>query len=222
MSLEIKINSKEYFSIEKPLIILQNVELSISQNTMIGIFGESGCGKSSLLQVIGLIDNADGIGNYWGNKVEYKDSINSHKIVELRKQISFVYQYHNLMPQLSVIENVCISSFLANGNKQEKLAIEILESLNLENVATYFPEELSGGQLQRVAIARALIRNPRLIIADEPTGNLDPENATNVMNIFKDIVKKHNTSIIMATHNINYQDYFDQRYKIQDRKLVLI
>lgn len=229
MILNCQINKKFYTTKAGASTVLEDTEFKVAENEIVGIVGNSGCGKTTLLQIIGLIDSCDGTCEYWNGEVKFnfnKDSLFCQKAIEIKKKIGVIYQYHNLIPELSVFDNVMISEKINNPNFHQKTlendVIDLLSSLNLNGMENKFPDELSGGQLQRVGIARALIRKPKLIIADEPTGNLDEENANNFLEIVKQAPKLHNTSIVFVTHNKNFCAYFDKTYEIKKFKINLL
>ncbi len=229
MILNCQINKKIYNTKAGNTLILEDTEFKLEKNEIAGIVGNSGCGKTTLLQIIGLIDSCDGYSEYWDGEVKFdfkNDSLFSEKAVNIKKNIGVIYQYHNLIPELSVLDNIMISEKIHNPNSNPKElkqdTLKILSDLNLHDMTNKFPDELSGGQLQRVGIARALIRKPKLIIADEPTGNLDEENANNFLKIIKNMPKNYNTSVVFVTHNKNFCSYFDKVYEIKKHKINLL
>ncbi len=180
--------------------VLKGISLIVNQGEMIAIIGSSGSGKSTLLHVAGLLDTPDS-----GEVIVFsKEGLrnNTKDIIRIR-DIGFVYQQHHLLKDFTALENVVMPKLIAGHDYQLSLkeAAELLAELGLADKKHNMPGELSGGQQQRVAIARALINNPVIILADEPTGNLDPTTAQEVFNLFLKIVKQKNTALIMVTHN---------------------
>lgn len=183
--------------------ILKGVSFEIKEGEILSLIGTSGSGKTTLLNIIGSLDKPDeGEVLYLGNDIlKYKEKeLNKYR----NKEIGFIYQFHNLIETFSVLDNVMLPNLLINSKKKAKVkAIEILTDLGLKEKINNFPNELSGGQKQRVAIARALINDPKLILADEPTGSLDEENTANVLKLIKEINKKRNTTFLIITHDNN-------------------
>jgi putative ABC transport system ATP-binding protein len=180
---------------------LKNFDLEVKRGEFIMIMGPSGCGKTTLLNIIGLLDTATG-GSYWLND-ELASRISARRQARLRaKKIGFIFQNFNLIPNLPVIENVSLPLVYSGYHKTRRLikASEVLDRFNLKEKEYYYPYQLSGGQQQRVAIARAIVSHPEIILADEPTGNLDSHSSITVMEELKRIHSEGNT-IIMVTHN---------------------
>ncbi|MCY1633133.1 ABC transporter ATP-binding protein [Marinifilum sp. D737] len=180
---------------------LNNVNLEISEGEFVAIMGPSGCGKSTLLNIIGLLDNpSEGELHFNGYQVE---NYTERQRTNLRKEnIGFVFQSFNLIDELTVFENVELPLLYmkVSGSERKRRVNEALERMNIAHRAKHFPQQLSGGQQQRVAIARAVISNPKLILADEPTGNLDSANGEEVMNLLTQL-NEEGTTIIMVTHS---------------------
>jgi lipoprotein-releasing system ATP-binding protein len=198
------------------LDVLRGVDVKLNAGEMVALVGPSGSGKSTLLHVIGLLDRFDeGQIIIDGQNVE-KDEVQR---TALRcKTIGFVYQFHHLLPEFSALENVTIPQMLAGKTKKESDIISrmLLDKVSLSARAKHRPSELSGGEQQRVAIARALANQPRLLIADEPTGNLDLQNSSNVFNILRDICLSEGVAILMATHNLELAHALNRVIVIQD------
>jgi len=181
--------------------VLTDFSLKVKAGEIIAIVGASGSGKSTLLHIAGLLDRADsGDVIINGVTITNDDKIRTKMRLE---SLGFIYQYHHLLKDFSARENVAMPRFIAGGNYEQALddADEILKSLDLENRTFHMPGELSGGQQQRVAIARAMINNPKIILADEPTGNLDHETAKNVLELFVKRVRAQNIALVIVTHN---------------------
>lgn len=200
--------------------VLVDVCLAIEPGEVIAIVGPSGCGKSTMLHIAGLID-APNAGNL---VICGKDTLNitdNQKTFLRSSYLGFVYQYHHLLHEFSALENVMMPSWILNKNliKDSEHAKEILCELGMESRLHYMPSELSGGQKQRVAIARALINSPRILLADEPTGNLDPACADLVISDLFKIVKSKKMALLFATHNHIFANMADRVFRIVDCKL---
>lgn len=180
---------------------LNEVSLEIKKGEFVAIMGPSGCGKSTLLNILGTLDSPTS-GKYYFDDKEI-DKMSESQLTAFRKgNIGFVFQNFNLIDELTVYENVELPLVYLNGKKSErkKKVMEVLERMNIAHRAGHFPQQLSGGQQQRVAIARAVVTNPKLILADEPTGNLDSKNGAEVMNLLTEL-NQEGTTIIMVTHS---------------------
>ena len=193
--------SKVFRTSEVETIALNHVNIEVKEGEFVAIMGPSGCGKSTLLNILGLLDNPTG-GSYklLGNEVA---NLKEKERTRLRKGvIGFVFQSFNLIDELNVFENVELPlTYLGiKASERKERVLEILKRMNLSHRAKHFPQQLSGGQQQRVAIARAVVTNPKLILADEPTGNLDSKNGAEVMNLLTEL-NKEGTSIVMVTHS---------------------
>jgi putative ABC transport system ATP-binding protein len=195
--------NKSYKIKNKPVLeVFQNYSFDIPQNSMTAIMGKSGCGKSTLLQMIGLLDAPDsGSLELFGANMALKTK---SQLREFRKNnIGFVFQNFYLLPELTVYENIELPLLIANKSIdfRTKKIKSLLEDLGMVEKSDIYSSQLSGGQIQRVAIARALANDPKLILADEPTGNLDEQTAKDVLSILKNIQKKSETTIILVTHS---------------------
>ena len=192
-------------------LALENINLEIKEGQFISIIGESGSGKSTLLSVLStLLKPSSGDIIYEGTNYKIIKNIDNFR----KENIGFIFQFHYLINYLSVEENIN----LANEKASKKEIFELLKLLNIENLMDKYPNEISGGERQRVAIARALINKPKLIFADEPTGNLDSKNSLNVFDLFKALTKK-GTTIIVATHDKELAQKADITYEVKDGKL---
>ncbi|MDO4589674.1 MAG: ABC transporter ATP-binding protein, partial [Fusobacterium sp.] len=210
-------NIEKYYSgsVDK-LHIIRNLNLTVEEGEFISILGRSGSGKSTLLNVIGLLDKIDG-GKIFidGKEVEVLSDIEKDRLKN--KMLGFVFQFHYLLPEFTALENVMLPALISdfsNKSEIEKRAMELLKSVGLEERVQHKPSQLSGGEKQRVAIARALINSPKILLADEPTGNLDEETSETIFNILKDINKNRNQTIIVVTHSKDLA-------QISDKKLYL-
>jgi putative ABC transport system ATP-binding protein len=199
---------------------LQNVDLSIGYNEVAAIVGPSGSGKSTLLHLIGGLDRpTSGVIEVDGINLS---ELSENELADYRsKKVGFVFQFFNLIPYLSVVENLELSMSIAGVSKKERRvkALELLKVFGLEPLAKKKPTELSGGEQQRTAIARALVNNPSLVLADEPTGNLDSSSSLVVIDAFRELVEERNVSVVMVTHNLELMKYCDRIIKLRDGKL---
>ncbi len=211
----IKINNihKSYGNLE----VLKGINLEVNNSEIVSILGSSGAGKTTLLQIIGTLLKPDS-GNIIINGVD-TNTLDERSLAKFRnKHIGFVFQFHHLLPEFTALENVCIPGFIAKRNKYEvkKTANQLLKSLNIYDRANHKPNELSGGERQRVAIARALINNPSIILADEPSGNLDSVNAKALYDIIFDLRKDFMQTFIIVTHNQEHAKLTDKLFTIAD------
>ena len=199
--IKIKELEKIYRTEEVETIALNKLSIEVKEGEFVAVMGPSGCGKSTLLNILGLLDDADG-GSFIFNGVEVSH-FNERKRAEMRKQnIGFVFQSFNLIDELTVYENVELPLIYTGVKAAErKLKVEsVLDKMMIMHRRNHFPQQLSGGQQQRVAVARAVVNNPKLILADEPTGNLDSANGSEVMELLTDL-NEQGTTIIMVTHS---------------------
>ena len=211
-------NLKKTYHDANDLTVLDNLNLTVEQNEFIGIVGTSGCGKSTLLHIIGGVDKAD------SGKIFLDDNeISSYDYKKMasyrRKQVSIIYQFYNLLPVLNVVDNIILPLKLDNRKVDQQYLDELLQLLQLNDKKDAYPSELSGGQQQRVAIARSLITRPKLLLADEPTGNLDSENSKIVVDYLKKIHHQNDITIIMVTHDLELAKNCDRIYVLEQGKL---
>ena len=210
-------NIEKYYSgsVDK-LHIIRNLNLSVEEGEFISILGRSGSWKSTLLNVIGLLDKIDG-GKIFIDGKEVDVLSDSEKDRLKNKMLGFVFQFQYLLPEFTALENVMLPALIddfSNKSEIEKRAMELLKSVGLEERVHHKPSQLSGGEKQRVAIARALINSPKILLADEPTGNLDEETSETIFNILRDINKNRKQTIIVVTHSKDLA-------QISDKKLYL-
>ncbi len=203
------------------LHILKGIDLEIFEREIVSIIGSSGAGKTTLLQIIGTLDKFE------KGKVEIDNiDISNMKDKELSEfrnsKIGFVFQFHHLFPEFTALENVCIPAYIANNKQKdaEKKAKELLDYLGLTNRFDHKPNELSGGEQQRVAIARALVNSPKIILADEPTGNLDSLNSEEIFELFVKLKNEFNQTFVVVTHNQKLANNADRIYEINDGKII--
>ncbi|MGL5723815.1 ABC transporter ATP-binding protein [Cetobacterium sp.] len=198
--------------------VLKNIDLNIEKGEFIGIIGQSGSGKSTLLNIIGALDIPSKGDIYFnGENISY---YNSEKRAQFRnKNIGFIFQFHFLLPQFNVIENILVPNWIDSGNDshdKKEDALDILRDMKLEDIADRDSQNISGGQQQRVAIARALINKPAIVLADEPTGNLDSKTSSQIYNLLRDINKKYKTTFLIVTHNPEIAALCDRVVEISD------
>lgn len=213
--------SKSYKQSEGFLEVIKDSSLSICSGETVAFIGPSGCGKTTLLQICGLLDDATS-GSVFVNNQNIKKLSDIEKTCIRKKNIGFIFQFHHLLPEFSVIENVILPALIDKNDKQviKEKATDILNELGLITKINNKPYQLSGGEKQRVAIARAVINSPSIILADEPTGNLDPENSEIVFNLLLKIVNNYHSSLLMVSHNINLAKNLDKTITIVDKKIV--
>lgn len=203
------------------LEILKGVDLEIKQGEIVSIVGSSGAGKTTLLTILGTLDRPSS-GEVMINNVDVS-KLNDTKLAAFRNQhIGFVFQFHQLLPEFNAIENICIPALIAKKSKKESemRAHELLELFNLRDRTTHKPAELSGGEQQRVAVARALINNPKVIFADEPSGNLDSKNAEELHRLFFKLRDDFNQTFVIVTHNSDLATMADRTLTMRDGKII--
>ena len=215
------VNLQKIFRTEEvQTLALTNVNIEVSEGEFVAVMGPSGCGKSTLLNILGLLDNPTG-GEYYLNGTEVSRYTESQR-TDLRKGvIGFVFQSFNLIDELNVYENVELPLlYMGIPSAERKKRVEdALERMGMMHRVKHFPQQLSGGQQQRTAIARAVVANPKLILADEPTGNLDSKNGREVMELLKEL-HRDGTTIVMVTHSQHDADYADRIIHLFDGQVV--
>lgn len=209
--------AKTFLQGTRPLEILKKVDLIIYGGEIVGLVGPSGSGKSTLLQIAGLLEKPQE-GTVSILEKAMNQSNEQGRTKTRRSDIGFVYQYHHLLDEFTALENVLLPQLIAGKDRDKALLVaeELLESLELSERSGHRPARLSGGEQQRVAVARALANNPKLILADEPTGNLDPETAENVFNILVKLVKKNGIAVLIATHNPDLASRMDRITRLEN------
>ena len=201
------------------VVALDNVSFSVEKGEFVAIVGASGSGKSTLLHLIGGVDRPTSGKVYIDGKDIY--SLNDDKLaIFRRRQVGLIYQFYNLIPILNVEENITLPLDLDNRKVDNKHLNSLLELLGLEKRKTHLPNQLSGGQQQRTSIGRALITNPTIVLADEPTGNLDSKSSDEIVALLKKSNKEYKQTIIMITHNMEIAKVADRIIKIEDGKIV--
>lgn len=211
--------TKKYGKGESEVVAVNDVSFTVDKGEFVAIVGSSGSGKSTLLHLIGGVDRPTSGKVY----VEGKDiySLNDDDLAIFRRRnIGLIYQFYNLIPILNVEENITLPCDLDGKKVDQNKLNELLKILGLENRRKHLPNELSGGQQQRVSIGRSLINNPSLVLADEPTGNLDSKTSDEIIKLLKESNKKYNQTIIIITHNLEIAKMADRIIKIEDGKLV--
>lgn len=209
------IESKDITKSYGDLQVLKGVNFTINKGEIVSVVGASGAGKTTLLQILGTLDRADGGDIVFENKST--SALSKKDLAQFRNQnIGFVFQFHHLLPEFTAFENVCLPGYIGKRNKMEveKRAKELLVQLGLDDRIEHKPNELSGGEQQRVSVARALINEPALILADEPSGNLDSTTAKELHQLFFDLRDKFQQTFVIVTHN-------EDLAKMADRTLVM-
>jgi lipoprotein-releasing system ATP-binding protein len=204
--------------------VLQGIDLEIRKGEITSIVGASGAGKSTLLHILGTLDQPDSGTVTLLNKPIH--NITPQKLAALRNQhLGFVFQFHNLLPEFTALENVCMPQFLLNNNTNNRTAIEqrateLLDLLEVSHRKTHKPSELSGGEQQRVAVARALMNQPDVILADEPSGNLDGQRASELHQLFFRLRKDFGQTFVIVTHNAELANMADRKIELKEGKIL--
>ncbi|UKB85919.1 ABC transporter ATP-binding protein [Chryseobacterium sp. MEBOG06] len=213
---------KSYGNLE----VLKGVDIHIKMGEVVSIVGESGAGKSTLLQILGTLDHPSQSNKYDTEIAIAGESfinMNDKQLSKFRNQnIGFVFQFHQLLPEFTALENVLLPTRIAGANEKEALekAYALFEDLKIEQRLQHKPNQLSGGEAQRVAVARALINSPKIIFADEPTGNLDSKNADDLHRLFFDLRDKYNQTFVIVTHNPNLAEITDRKLVMKDGMII--
>ncbi len=208
---------KSYILGEVKVEALRGITMQIKRGEMISIMGPSGCGKTTLLNIIGSLDSpTSGKVFLEGRDISHA---NERDLTEIRrKSVGFIFQFYNLLPVLTALENVELPMLIAGVSKEErrKRALELLEKVDLIDRKDHKPDELSGGERQRVAIARSLANNPSILLADEPTGDLDTETGLAILELLKEVNRTENQTLVLVTHDSNIARQFNRIFHIQD------
>jgi len=213
--------SKTYYTGSISVTVLKNIDLSIEKREFMSIIGKSGSGKTTLMNILGCLDTPT-TGKYFINNTDVSD-MDADQLAHIRnKKIGFVFQRFNLLQDMTAVENVALPQLYAGKyeNEAKKRAKELLELVGLEHRTGHFPTELSGGEQQRVAIARALANDPSIILADEPTGNLDSKTGEKIMDMFKALNQEDSTTIIIITHDQTLAEQTNRMVRLFDGKIV--
>lgn len=208
---------KSFFQANQKTDVIKGANLVVKKGELASLIGPSGSGKTTILQIAGLLDSANS-GKIQINDLDLSKANDDLRTKVRKNHIGFIYQSHNLLPEFSAIENTALPLLIQGKNRDEafKAAKEILSEVGLEDRLNYRPSQLSGGQQQRVAIARALAPKPSLILADEPTGNLDSEIAFKVFEILQNLVKTHEIGCLIVTHNLDLASRTDKIFTIKN------
>lgn len=208
------------------LEVLKGVDLHIQEGEVISIVGESGAGKSTLLQILGTLDtpsNPKGFNTEISLDKKSFISMTDRQLSKFRNEnIGFVFQFHQLLPEFTALENVLLPTRIAGKNEKESMdkAYSLFEDLNIAHRLHHKPSEMSGGEAQRAAVARALINSPKIIFADEPTGNLDSKNADDLHQLFFDLRDKYNQTFVIVTHNTHLANTTDRKLVMKDGQII--
>ena len=201
--------------------VLNGIDLDVKKGEIVSIVGSSGVGKTTLLHILGTLEKVE-TGDYSINDKSIVD-LSTNELSKFRNlEVGFIFQFHNLLPEFSAFENICLPGYISNQNKVniEKRALELLEILGISDKKNNKPNELSGGEQQRVAIARALINSPSIVLADEPSGNLDSKNANNLHKLILKLNKELKQTFIIVTHNKELAAMTDRSLKMVDGKFI--
>lgn len=219
--LELKGIERTYHTAAGALRVLRQTDLRIAAGELVGLVGPSGSGKSTLLHTAGLLERPEG-GTILLDGIDCMKLNDSGRTGIRRKKIGFVYQFHHLLPEFNAIDNIAMPLMIAGVKKTKarEKAARLLAEMGLEERAFHQPAQLSGGEQQRVAIARALANDPRLVIADEPTGNLDPATTERVFGALIKMVREEGAGVLVATHNLALTQHMDRVLTLQDGQLV--
>ena len=212
--LEAKNLIKSYVNGNNKLKVLDGIDIKLEEGKIVTIMGKSGSGKSTLLNILSTLDGADeGMISIKGNDINY---YTDNEISYMRNSyIGFVFQFHHLLPDFTVLENILMPDWINKTNSKKGRALELLDLLELIMIKDKYPLELSGGERQRVAVIRALINNPKILFADEPTGNLDEKNALILVDLFRQINRDYSVTILLTTHNPDVAAIGDVRYELK-------
>ena len=221
--LELKSIGKAFIQGASEVNVLLNINIKIKEEEIVAVVGPSGSGKSTLLKIAGLLDGFDRGSIYFEN-MDCSKLTDYKRTLLRRKMIGFVYQSYNLLPEFTALENLLMPQLIAGKCKKDavKNARMFLSILKMTGKENNYPAELSGGEQQRIAIARGLINNPKLLLADEPTGNLDQENSQNVFKLIYDITKKQHAAALVVTHDLKLAKKADRVFLLKEGKLVIL
>lgn len=203
------------------LNVLKDVSISINQAEIVSIVGKSGAGKTTLLQILGTLEKPS-LGEVYYEKTNIL-KLRENAISKFRNEnIGFVFQFHNLLPEFTALENIYLPGLIAKKNKKEihEKAMHFLKLMELEHRKDHKPNELSGGEQQRISVARALINDPKVILADEPSGNLDTQSANQLHDLFFKLRNDHNQTFVIVTHNTKLAEIADRKIEMKDGKII--
>lgn len=218
--LELKNVTRTFRQGDRDLTILKGVSLDIARGEIVALLGPSGCGKTTLLQISGLLENPTS-GDVIINGERVNDTSDANRTALRRHKIGFVYQSHHLLPDFTAVENLLLPQYVAGVSKAEALnrSLKLLESVGLDHRADHYPSQLSGGEQQRVAIARGLVNRPALLLADEPTGNLDPGTADDVFKVLVETIRTLKIGAMIVTHNHELAARMDRILSLKDGRV---
>lgn len=202
------------------LSILENVSLTLQEKTITSIVGSSGSGKSTLLHILGALDKPDKGSINWGS--QELSTLSSSSLSRLRNQtLGFVFQFHHLLPEFTAQENIALPAMIGGMSKAEadQRAFELLERINLKDRASHRPAQLSGGERQRIAVARAIVNKPAVLLADEPTGNLDESNSQKLLELLLELDQLHSCAVLIVTHDLSIAEKCDQTWILKEKTL---
>ncbi|MFZ4125220.1 MAG: ABC transporter ATP-binding protein [Rickettsiales bacterium] len=219
--LDLKNIHRSYAQPNGALPILKGADLTLKQGELVALVGPSGSGKTTLLQIAGLLDKQDA-GEIMLNDISMTDANDAVRTAARNQHLGFIYQFHHLLPECDAIENVMMPLLIAGVSRADAQhkAKALLERLGLGERLDHLPSRLSGGEQQRVAIARALVHSPSLVLADEPTGNLDPTTSANVCALFFEVARAQNTAVLLVTHNTQLAEQMHRRVTLRDGNVV--
>ncbi len=222
MLLKVEKLKKSYSDVSDRLQVLKGIDLLVEFNQSLAITGESGSGKSTLLHLLGILDKADSGRIVYNNRERRYSDVDAARF--RNESIGFVFQYHYLLEDMTAIENIAMPNYIQTGSwkKSLELAKELIAKIEMRNRSNHYPNQLSGGEQQRVAVARALINNPLMVLADEPTGNLDQRHSDEVVDLIISLNKKKNSSLIMVTHNKEIAARMNRQYLLRDGYLSFV
>lgn len=212
---------KSYKEGENKVHALKDVNISINKGEFVAIVGPSGSGKSTLLHLLGGVDRPTS-GNVFINGVDIYSLDEKDLAIFRRRQVGLIFQFYNLIPVLTAEENVTLPLILDNKKPDKKFMDDLIETLGLQDRRSHLPSQLSGGQQQRVSIGRAMMYKPSIVLADEPTGNLDSKNSKEIMELLKLSVRKYNETLIVITHDINIAATADRIIHIEDGEITIM
>lgn len=221
MVLQLKNITKTFTQADQKISAIRDINLEIKKGELVALTGQSGSGKTTLLQIAGLLDYPTS-GEIWINNINASKADDKTR-TELRKNhLGFVYQFHHLLPEFSALENVALPLLIQKKSRKEAFAEaeKTLEKVNLSDRLNHKPSQLSGGQQQRVALARAIVSKPKLILADEPTGNLDSELSEKIFSLLRDLAKSHEIACLLVTHNLDLAKKSDRIISIKDGMII--
>ncbi len=211
--------NKKYLTLDGEITALDSVSFGVKEGEFVAIVGSSGSGKSTLLNMLAGLDRPDS-GSIVFDEMDIVKLSNAQTAELRRKKIGVIYQFYNLIPELNVSENITLPTELGRIKADQARLIEILSAVGMESRAQAYPNTLSGGQQQRVAVARALFNEPSLILADEPTGNLDPQNSAEVLNLLKNANKQFGVTILVVTHSDSVAAEADRVIKMENGRII--